>query len=357
MLERLILDSFQQHAHQDIRLEPVTTFVGPSQRGKSSILRALRWIGLNQPFGARFATWGTEAVSASLKIDGRWVARKWSPKENCYELDGVPYFSLKAPSVPETIACVLNLDPLHFQLQFDPPFWLFETAGEVSRRLNEVVNLEDIDRALAEAASAVKRGKANVELCTERLALAEKNLTDLAWVRDADEDLKEMEAILEQVHSVNAEINDLTNHIGDIRDLDDRIKELEPVIREGEELLSVATQLRACQSECEELRELVAGLQNAEETIRQTDGLERDWKALSDAHTACRRASEDRRDLDELVTELRAAEETIWQSDQTVQAAVAELQRATKGRCPTCGQPADASRVLLATPISASAVP
>lgn len=354
MLERLILESFQRHRRLDVKLGPVTTFVGPSQRGKSSVLRALRWVGLNQPFGARFATWDEEAVSAALKVDGRWVARKWNPKENCYELDGVPYFSLRSPAVPETISTVLNLDPLNFQLQFDPPFWLFETAGEVSRRLNEVVNLGEIDAAHAEAAAAVKRSKAAVELGTERLAAAEAKAAELAWVAAAEEAFAEVETLHAAAADATAVVSDLFNLIADVRELGQKADAINMAVVQGEGLMDMTSELMMSMAQTVVLRDILTDLRTAEQTLDRTKGLDKAWKELSVLRTEGDRAAEDRRQLEELVTELSQAEEQICQSDAVVESALDELRRLTKGRCPACLQPADASRLLSATPTSAS---
>lgn len=183
MLERLILTDFQAHATLDVELAPITCFVGRTDAGKSAALRALRWAALNEGRVAGLIRHGATGASAMLCVDGQAVRRCRDAEGNRYEYGGEVYAALGAEgNVPERIATLLNVGPVNFQGQFDGPYWLAATAGEVSRALNAIVDLSVIDTSLAAAATAAQDARREEERARNRQAAAKEAYDALAWV-------------------------------------------------------------------------------------------------------------------------------------------------------------------------------
>lgn len=169
MLETLLIKNFQAHTRLKLQLSPtVTTVVGPSDRGKSSILRALRWVCLNLPAGGAFIRHGASRTVVKLTVDGHALLRtKARGGENAYRLDGKRFVAFGA-AVPEEVASLLGLAPAAFAGQHDPPFWLGETPGERGRQLNAVIDLGAVDRTLGNLDRMVRAAQARVEVGEER---------------------------------------------------------------------------------------------------------------------------------------------------------------------------------------------
>ena len=194
-ITKLKLVNFQAHDILSIRLDPkVTTIVGPTDAGKSSIVRAIRWLALNRPSGTGFIRLGSKSARVELEIDGRLVARKRGAKSNCYELDGRKYKALGS-GVPDQVASLLNLDKLNFQGQRDSFFWFDKSSGEVSRELNRLINLGAIDRTLSFMAAEVRKRRATVEVCKTRLEQAREEKARLAWVKEAKDSLDYLDSL------------------------------------------------------------------------------------------------------------------------------------------------------------------
>ena len=88
MIERLEIKNFQ--AHETLRVvfdEHVTTIVGPSDAGKSAIIRALWWLVFDRPLGTAFIKDGEETCSARLWADGKRLAKRKGEKGE-YRLEG-----------------------------------------------------------------------------------------------------------------------------------------------------------------------------------------------------------------------------------------------------------------------------
>lgn len=197
MIEKLVLNRFQNHLKRVVEFDPhVTTLVGPSDVGKSAVLRALRWVCLNDAGGAADANikFGEPGCSVRLAVDGRTIRRVRSKAgENAYYLDGA-VFRAFGNSVPDVIQNLLGVGATNFQEQHDPHFWLSETPGQVSRELNQIVDLGVIDDTLSAAASELRRARSEVEVSEARLLQAQQKKQALAWVVEVDQELACLEA-------------------------------------------------------------------------------------------------------------------------------------------------------------------
>lgn len=191
MLEAISIQNFQVHKKKKYKLQRITTFTGPSDSGKSSIIRALGWLAFNRPRGTDFIREGVCSVAA--KVDGTTVARRRGKSVNEYRL-GKESFKAIGSDVPEQIASILKMDPeINLQQQHDVPFWVGLSSAEVARRLNKVADLEVIDSTLA-ALAAKTRDQANKEkVLVDLLVEVDEQLQKLDGVDDLDALLKKAE--------------------------------------------------------------------------------------------------------------------------------------------------------------------
>lgn len=219
MLESISLTDFRRHesVHVDL-VDGCNVLSGKSASGKSTIIRALRWVAFNKPTGDSILRWGSESARVKLAVDGHQVVRKRGTKSNIYKLDGGVYKSF-GQDVPEDIAKLLNVSiDLNFSGQHSSPFLFSLTPGEAARELNAVVNLDRIDEVLGNLASEVRKSKSEIGVCEERLKQAEDRARNTGWVDSANKLLKEAEAADAHVHEVESSLNDADRLVDKVRD-------------------------------------------------------------------------------------------------------------------------------------------
>ena len=93
MIRKLRIRNFQRHEQLDINIDTkVVAITGPTDTGKSSVLRALRWATMNKPSGIGHIRDGCDQVEVTVKLDdGTQIKRSRSKTKNSYLIkrDGV----------------------------------------------------------------------------------------------------------------------------------------------------------------------------------------------------------------------------------------------------------------------------
>lgn len=210
MIESISIRNFQNHERLQLWFDRITTLCGPSDRGKSAIVRALRWVCLNKPQGSDYIRFGCEGSEVVLQCDGHSVSRSREANSNLYRLDEREY-SAFSNQVPVDIEQLLNLSEDSFQLQHDPAYWLSLSPGQVAKELNHVINLELIDRCQANISSELRKARAVVEVTKNRLETAKKEAEELQWVKEAS---RSLQAIIAQKKALDDKLIKINKLVG-----------------------------------------------------------------------------------------------------------------------------------------------
>lgn len=156
---QLTLKNFQSHADTTLELLPgVNILIGHSDKGKSSIIRAVKWLTENKPSGEEFkSNFAPKKLTEVVwESEDNIVARGRDKDKNYYQLDDEEFLAF-GQDVPKPIQEFFNLSDLNFQNQHDPPFLLSESPGSVARCINSVVNLESIDETIKNANAGLRK--------------------------------------------------------------------------------------------------------------------------------------------------------------------------------------------------------
>jgi DNA repair protein SbcC/Rad50 len=158
VLSTLEIENYQSIRKVSLRLGRFTVITGPTGSGKTAIFRAARHLVFNSR-GDSYITRGqkTSKVAAGSEEEG-WAAGIERGKTNCYRITKLAgaksetaTFTKLAGGVPEAVQGLLRLGKLNFASQFDSPFLLEESAGEVARVLGALTNVTVVFEAAREA--------------------------------------------------------------------------------------------------------------------------------------------------------------------------------------------------------------
>ena len=336
MLQKLKTNNFFAIKKKEVELHPhITTLVGKSACGKSSLIRSLRWLVLNRPAGDRFIHWGKKEASVELSVDNNEILRKKGKSENLYSLDGTEFRSFKN-NVPEEITSLLSLTELNFQRQHELHFWFCLTAGEVAKQLNQIVNLEIIDLASSRIASKLRETKATLSVVENRIDDLRQQKRSLRWVKDANIELKTIEKLNSRIEILNARQCDIDSALEDIEITRKKIKSSEKISKAGTKLLGVAERLVKAQKSKDDLDYTITTIQELQEVLSEKIPDTSVVDKLSAEYTSQHKK---RYELDVLIRRIEEWEEITCQRKNEKEVAQKELKKAMKGNCPICQRP------------------
>jgi len=223
VLETLTIRNFQTHKGLDLEFAPITTIVGASDRGKSAIIRSIVWAVFNNPSGSTFIKDGQKKCKVVLGVDGKKVSRVRSKSRNEYYLGDKLLEAFKT-NVPQEVEKLLNVSDINFQNQHDAPFWFSETAGEVSRQLNQIIDLTAIDAILSSLASKNREAHANLRLVKERVTEAEEKVEELEHVKDMESDLTSLEEKGDKALSLREDVAQLRETVQNVQTYQEQLE-------------------------------------------------------------------------------------------------------------------------------------
>ena len=232
MLQKVILENFQAHEYSEIEFtEGINVISGASDQGKSSVIRAIRWVLENRPSGFAFKREGCEgSTRVTLIFDTGKIVKTRSETENNYKVyktgskKPIEFKALRS-DVPEEVREISQFGPYNIQYQFGSSFLLDDSPGEVAKKINNLSGVTIIDDILKETNSRIRQEKAK-ETATKEL------LADLKKQKAGFKNLKRLEKLVTEMQGVNTTVEEHKHYRSLLKNLISNLKKLEssPVI-------------------------------------------------------------------------------------------------------------------------------
>ena len=276
MITSINIEHFQSHISTSLKLDPgVNAIVGPSDCGKSAVFRALNWLINNRPGGQEFHSWDGGDPSVTLNLDNVTIARSRRANENIYTL-GDQEFKAFGTTVPEPIQKALNISDINFQFQLDDPFLFGDTPGSIARKLNEVVDLAIIDKALFNINRRYRQETNQLTNAEVKKAELKDELDDYSWLADADEALEELEKLDRHIVGNKQKALALEIIIKEIGHIEIELDQVStgPIEAENEvlELIGVSAQIDDLVEDWDNLNKLIGDITRLEKEIINAKG-------------------------------------------------------------------------------------
>ncbi len=352
--KKLTLDNFQAHKHTELELhEGVNVITGPSDGGKSSIIRALNWLRNNRPLGDEPKNWemnDEEKTVVSLSDSSEKRVSLSRLKNNSYTI-GRKKLDVIKTDVPSEISEYFNMSEVNVQEQHESYFLLDLSPGEVARKLNKEVGLDIIDTMLKNLNGWISYGKRTIESKNTDLEETEKKIESLSYIISAETELKKLEKRQNDLSIT------LENH-EEVKELVERINELTESINNSSAILNAEKPAIALQNRIKNLEELKAkynliqGLMTSILDIDESIKVNEEWLKVEEPAVVLKKRIDDLNELKRKTSSvLDLCERVIIFNNEikTQEDKIEELKKAAnivimKERiCPLCGSKIDSS--------------
>ena len=274
MLKKLELKNFRSHPETALDFHPgINVIVGLSNSGKTNIIRALRWVSKNRPTGGKFLFREAdkkEAVSVSLTaLEGTTVSISRKGKTSAYTTpdDVLKGFGSK---VPPEVKDLLRLSDLNFQTQFDPPFMVGASGGEIARTVNKITRLEKVVAWTQTLARKIKREDADISDFQENIRESKQIESELK------EPVKRLDRLIKTADGLEDKIEDIETEKHFIKD------KIIVLIRVEKDIDDLSGPIKKLKKEVKKLEEIGYNINNINENIDDVQNILYDFEAIEE---------------------------------------------------------------------------
>lgn len=265
-ITRLILENFQSHKYTSMDFDKgLNIIIGPTDSGKTSIFRAIKWALYNEPQGDFFIREGEREVSVTVEFNnGVKVKRYRTPSINGYDLEvngEVQKYQGFGTGVPLEIRQATGMDKISFSPrvdrtinmaeQLDPPFLLSESPSTKAGAIGKLVNADIIDRALSNTNLDLRRTRDNKKGIDQRIEAVNEQLKSYEYLDDLEKNLNALEKII-------TEINDLKSRKNHLEKLSQNLKEIKNKKQKESKVLSATKDVGLLEDKIKDLEKYTA---------------------------------------------------------------------------------------------------
>lgn len=277
MLSQLEIVYYQSHEHTVYNFHPgVNCIIGESGYGKTASLRAFNLLATHRPLKFRyhsdFAKIGRTSVKA-VTAEGAEVKITKTRKRTKYTLiaDGEKEEWPKLnKQVPDRVKDALNISDLNIQWQFDNPFLISTSPGEIARVINEKTKIDEADewiRILNKNITALKHKQRDEEVEIEDNLKELKGLSNLPKLNRL---LNRMVTIDKKIEKLDKQYIEIDSMMASIEDIENKIKEQKTYLKAEKHILKI-----------EETEEEIERLLDEKELIEKINQCETDISLAS----------------------------------------------------------------------------
>ena len=192
MIKKLTLKNFEVHRKSVLEFVPgVNVIAGPSDHGKSSIVRALGLVLLNRPQGLSYVRNTGEDTKTrtfvAAEFDDCEISRVRSKSDNYYTVNGQQLKAMGA-AVPDEVVRAARMNELNIQFQFSRKmqhYLLSLSSGEVARYLNVLLELDIIDETIKKVTSIASTADLEYKASLKKADELDDEIKKLEWLPDA----------------------------------------------------------------------------------------------------------------------------------------------------------------------------
>lgn len=225
-VSKVELYNFQSHKKTIIdKFGDFNVFLGPTDSGKSAIIRAIKWCLYNYPDGNEFIRQGESFAEVTVHFnDGTAIKRRKSKKENRYELfkDNESVLILESfgqGPVQEVVNFhgMREVDffgrkqSLNICDQLSMPFFIANSPIERASMIGQLGKTDIIDRAVRNVVSETREKKSELKSYKEQLEEKNEDLKSYSNLPIAEINLQKMEECIDVISSKIKAVEELSS--------------------------------------------------------------------------------------------------------------------------------------------------
>jgi len=238
-IKKVILENFQSHKYTEIEFDQhLNVIVGPSDQGKTAIIRGIKWALFNEPTGDYFIREGESECSVTIVFGNNVKLKRYRNRNKnyyfIYDNEGnetiLEGFGKKLPQevIEKTSINKILLDSnvsnfINIGEQLEGPFLLSQTTATKANAIGRLVGVHIIDDALSDTLKDIKNLKSKKRNHEEALEKLNADLKEYNYLEDLVLKANRLREIKSIIYDKQERINVLTEKMQLIKYIDNNI--------------------------------------------------------------------------------------------------------------------------------------
>lgn len=223
-IKSIEIENFQSHKYSKLDFsENLNVIVGPSDNGKSAIIRALKWVLFNEPKGTEFIRYGENFCRVSIILsDGSKIIRERTKTKNLYKLiknsnetvfegfgNDIPVDIIEAHQINKVNIDKENNICLNISEQLEGPFLLNQPNSLKSKAIGKIIGLHILDDAVKGLSRDIVNIQNTKKLIQNNLEGIDEKINNLSYINDLKLNIEKKEEIINKLNSKVTLLNKL----------------------------------------------------------------------------------------------------------------------------------------------------
>lgn len=226
-IKKVVLENFQSHKYTELEFdERLNVIVGPSDQGKSAIIRGIKWALFNEPSGNFFIREGENDCSVTIVFnDNTKIKRYKSKSKNLYYLynsenkeqifegfgTNVPKEIIEATNIRKVYLDGKQTNSINISDQLEGPFLLSEKTATRANSIGRLVGVHIVDDAVGDTLKDIRNLNLSKRNLTEQLNKLEENLKEYDYLEQLQKKVKRLEEIKIKIKESQEKVGKLKN--------------------------------------------------------------------------------------------------------------------------------------------------
>lgn len=337
---KIEITNFQKWKHLNIDFtDGVNCIIAPTDSGKSAIIRALCWVLFNKNYKNLRRKDKNNEVSASTSVkltiehenETFIVERYVDNKTNYYKFNDEVFKALNK-KVPDKIQKLFSVSDINVQTQFDPPFLITSTSGDISKLINEMIGLEEMDAMEQQVNSEMKACLSEEKNLETTISSTQYDLSSFVLLSDFESDYNKASSLYQKIADNDQELRKIALNVSNIASINSTLSLIRTKTQEEECFHSIGAMLKSVQESKEQLdrlRKLTTILSQKNITIPDSSFLDEKYNKLKQVVTT-------KNTIQKLVEHIAAINKDMKVCSERLKLTEDALSEIKV--CPTCGR-------------------
>lgn len=246
-IKKVILENFQSHKYTELEFDKhLNVIVGPSDQGKSAIIRGIKWALFNEPSGNFFIREGANDCSVTVIFnDNTKIKRYKSKNKNLYYLynnenkeqifEGfginVPKEIIEATNIRKVCLDGKQTNSINISDQLEGPFLLSEKTATRANSIGRLVGVHIVDDAVRDTLKDIRNLNLSKRNLTEQLNKLEKNLEEYNYLEQLQKKVDILEKIKIKIKESQEKVEKLKNIKMKYIDIEKQISNIKKIVK------------------------------------------------------------------------------------------------------------------------------